>query len=118
MNSVGGAGADSFEGLVPEISSGAFSVWGDVRLKRDAVLQAQVRGNVHAERKLILTPDAEVSGRVQGVDVCVEGKVEGGVEAQGQVWVKKGASLRKQCVARSLRVELGADFRGELRVGG
>jgi len=118
MNSVGGAGADSFEGLVPEISSGAFSVWGDIRLKRDAVLQAKVKGTVHAEQKLILTSDAEVSGRVQGGDVCVEGKVEGGVEAQRQVWVKKGASLRKLCVARSLHIELGADFRGELRVGG
>ncbi|NBS14138.1 MAG: hypothetical protein EBT57_04900 [Verrucomicrobia bacterium] len=82
MNSVGGAETDSFDGKVPEIASGAFAIWGDIRLARNAVLQAKVKGNVLAEHKVILTPEAEVSGRIQGGDVCVEGKVEGGVEAR------------------------------------
>ena len=116
MNFVDEPDAES-EKKFPEVSSGAFSIWGDIRLKGDAVLQVKVRGNIHAEQKLILTPAAEVSGWVKGGDICVEGKVEGGVEAQGQVWVKKGSFLRKQCVAQSLRIEAGSDFRGEIRVG-
>ena len=117
MNSVDAAGAESEERL-PEISSGAFSTWGDIRLKRDAVVEAKIKGNVHAEQKLILNREAEVSGWVRGVDVYVQGKVEGGLEASGQVWLKKGATLRKQCVAQGLRMESGVDFRGELKVGG
>lgn len=118
MNSVGGAETDSSEGKVPELASGTFAIWGDIRMARDAVLQAKVKGNVLAVQKVILTPDAEISGRLQGGDVCVEGKVEGGVEARGRVWIKKGAVVQKQCVAHSLRLEVGGDFRGELKVGG
>ncbi|NCY20443.1 polymer-forming cytoskeletal protein [bacterium] len=118
MNSVDVTGADCVHGGAPGDGSGLIGIWGDIRLKQDAVLQAKVRGNVHAERKLILTSESEVSGWVQGGDVCVQGRVEGGVEARGQVWIQKGATLGKQCIAQSLRIEVGADFRGELRVGG
>ena len=117
MNSVDGAGAESLESHSPKHSSGVFSVWGDIRLRGDALVQALVKGNVRAEQKLVLTSAASVSGWVQGGDVCVEGKIEGGLEAQGRVWLKKGAIVWKQCVARSLRVEPGAHLRGELRVG-
>ncbi|NCW27417.1 MAG: polymer-forming cytoskeletal protein [Verrucomicrobia bacterium] len=118
MNSVAGAEASSANSEIPGFSPGTFSVWGDIRFSADAFLRAKVQGNVQAARKLVLDPLAEVSGRVQGGDVCVQGKIEGGLEAIGQVWIKAGARLRKQCVAHSLRIEPGADFCGELKVGG
>ncbi|NDE84424.1 MAG: polymer-forming cytoskeletal protein [Verrucomicrobia bacterium] len=117
MKSVAGAEADSANAEIPGSGSGTFSVWGDVRLTADAFLRARVQGNVQAAKKLVLAPSAEVSGRVQGGDVCVQGKIEGGLEATGQVWIQAGATLRKQCVAQALRIEPGSDFRGELRVG-
>ena len=117
MNSVAEAEANTGEagnsGLGPE----AFSIWGDIRFANDAFLQAKVQGNVRAAKKIVVGHGAEVSGRVQGGDVCVQGKIEGGLEALGQAWIKAGALLRKQCVAHALRIEPGSDFKGELRVG-
>lgn len=117
MNSVAGVGADPENAGIPDSVSGTLAIWGDVRLESDAFLQAQVQGNVEAKRKLVLAGTAEVSGRVHGFDVCLEGKVSGGVEAEDQVWLKRGGWLRQRCVARALRIERGADFQGELRVG-
>lgn len=117
MNSVAGAGADSGGTDIPEFASGTLTVWGDVRFFADALVRAHVHGGVQATQKLVLAPMAEVSGRVQGSEVCIEGKICGGVEAAGQVWLKRGGWLRQRCVARALRIERGADFQGELRVG-
>lgn len=117
MKSATEAGASNGEGAISGFGPEAFSVWGDIRFANDAFLLAKVQGNVQAAKKLVVAPGTEVSGRVEGGDVCVRGKIEGGVEATGQVWIQTGAKLRKQCVAHALRIEPGADFRAELRVG-
>jgi len=117
MNSVAGDEADTVDAGNPGFGPEPFSIWGDIRFANDAFLQAKVQGNVQAEKKIVVASGAEVSGRVRGGGVCVLGKIEGGLEAMGQVWIKAGARLRKQCVAPALRIEPGADFRGELRVG-
>lgn len=117
MNSATGDGTDWSNGKVPDSVSGTLSVWGDVRFLVDAVLRAKVQGNVESAKKLVVTPESEISGSVKGVDVCVEGKIEGGLEATGQVWLKAGGVLQQRCVAQALRMDSGAQFRGELRVG-
>ena len=117
MNSVAGAGTDSGSSDMPEFASGTLTVWGDVRFSTDALVRAHIHGDIQATRKLVVAVTAEVSGRIQGSDVCLEGKVLGGLEVAGQVWLKQGALLRQRCIARALRIEPGADFQGELRVG-
>lgn len=117
MNSVAVAGADPEGVKTPESVSGDLTIWGDVRFSADAFVQAHIRGDILAGKKLVLASTAEISGRVQGSEICLEGRVNGGLEASGQVWLKAGAWLRKRCVAQTLRIERGADFQGELRVG-
>jgi cytoskeletal protein CcmA (bactofilin family) len=117
MNSVTGDGTDWSNGKVPDSVSGTLSVWGEVRFLADAVLRARVQGNVESAEKLVVTQESEISGSVKGVDVCVEGKIEGGLEATGNVWVRSGGVLHQRCVAHALRMDSGAQFRGELRVG-
>lgn len=92
-------------------------VWGDVRLGRDAVIRARVRGGIQGKGRIVVEEEGVVSGRVEGTDVRVEGKVEGGVTGRGQVWLGKKSVVRSSCIAQGLRIEPGASFRGELRVG-
>lgn len=102
---------------MPEMVSGTPNLWGDVRFLKDASLQANVHGNVEATHRLVLAAGAEVAGGVKAKELCVEGKIKGGLEAVGRVWLKSGAVVRLRCFAGSLRIEPGADFQGELRVG-
>ena len=101
----------------PALPVEGLKIMGDVKLGRDGVIRAKVKGNVRASGKLVLTAEAEVSGFVEGQDVRLEGRVDGGIDGRGQVWLGPKAVLRTRCKAKALRIELGADFKGELRVG-
>ncbi len=98
------------------LTGGGLQVWGDVRLGRDGVIGAKVKGNVRAFGKLVISAVAEVSGLIEGQDIRLEGKGTGGLEGRGKVWLGPQSVLRTRCVAKELRIEPGADFRGELRV--
>ena len=101
----------------PALMGEGLQILGDVRLGRDAVIRAKVKGNVRASGKLILAAEASVSGFVEGQDVRLEGRVDGGLLGRGQVWLGPKAVLRMRCKGKALRIEPGADFKGELWVG-
>ena len=95
----------------------ALQIWGEVKFGVDGVFGAQVKGGVTAGEKIIITADAVVEGEVKGKDVRVEGEVHGGVVGRGQVWIGSQAHVKVRCHGRSLRIEPGAKFRGDLEVG-
>ena len=101
----------------PSLALDGLKIIGDVKMGRDGVIRAKVKGNVRTSAKLVLTAEAEVSGFVEGQDVRLEGKVDGGIEGRGQVWLGPKAVLRTRCKGKALRIEPGADFKGELWVG-
>jgi len=92
-------------------------IWGDVRFRADALIGVGVKGGVQGAEKIIVTQDAVIEGAVEGSDVKIEGQVQGGVSGRGQVWIGAKAKVKVGCCARSLRIEPGAEFRGELQVG-
>ena len=101
----------------PALPVEGLKIMGDVKMGRDGVIRAKVKGNVRASAKLVLTAEAVVSGFVEGQDVRLEGKVDGGIDGRGQVWLGPKAVLRTKCKGKALRIEPGADFKGELSVG-
>ena len=101
----------------PALAGEGLQIMGDVKLGRDGVIRAKVKGNVRASGKLVLAAEAVVSGFVEGQDVRLEGRVDGGIDGRGQVWLGPQAVLRTRCKGKALRIEPGADFKGELWVG-
>lgn len=104
---------------IPEaaIHEGGLQIWGDVKFRVDAVLHGKIRGNVESTEKIIISNDAAVSGAVRGSDVRVDGEVQGGVMASGRVWIGPRGKVRTRCSGKAVRIEPGAEFRGELEVG-
>ena len=92
-------------------------IWGDVQLREDAVIRAKVKGKVMGTGRIIVEEEAVVTGAVEGTDVRILGEVQGGVVGRGQVWIGPKARLKLCCHAQALRIESGAEFRGELQVG-
>ena len=105
------------ENLEAALNEGGLQIWGDVKFRADAVLHGKIRGNVDGTEKIIVSQDASVSGAVRGSDVRVEGEVQGGVTGSGRVWIGPKGKLRVRCSGKSVRIEPGAEFRGELEVG-
>ncbi len=92
-------------------------IWGDVRLAADGVIQGAVQGSVWGKEKVIVSENSQVSGSVEGSDVRIDGVVQGGVSARGRVWMGSRAKVKLRCAGRAVRIEPGAEFRGELQVG-
>ena len=105
------------ENLEAALNEGGLQIWGDVKFRADAVLHGNIRGSVDGTEKIIVSQDASVSGAVRGSDVRVEGEVQGGVTGSGRVWIGPKGKLRVRCSGKSVRIEPGAEFRGELEVG-
>ena len=99
------------------LKEGGLQIWGDVKFRADAVVTGAIRGSVEGAEKIVVSPEASVSGAVRGTDVRVEGEVQGGVEAKGKVWLGPKAKVKMRCLGRELRIEPGAEFKGELQVG-
>jgi len=102
-------------GAVPEVPG--LQISGSVGLDQDGVIRALVKGDVRSSNKLVVARDSVVSGWVQARDIRLEGRVDGGIEGTGRVWLTRGSILRTRCVAKELRIDPGAIFAGELRVG-
>lgn len=98
-------------------SGKGLQIWGDVKFNSDAVIRADVHGRVTGAEKIIVTEGTVVTGEVEGSDVRIEGEARGGVAARGQVWLGAKAKVKLQCRGRSVRMEPGAEFRGELQIG-
>jgi cytoskeletal protein CcmA (bactofilin family) len=90
---------------------------GSVGLDQDGVIRATVKGDIRSTSKLVIAQESVVSGLVQAKDIRLEGRVEGGIEGAGKVWLTRGSILRTRCVAKELRIDQGATFVGELKVG-
>ena len=101
----------------PGLAGEGLQIMGDVKLGRDGVIRAKVKGNVRASGKLVLTAEAVVSGFVEAQDVRLEGRVGGGMGGRGQGWRGPKSVWRTRCKGKALRSEPGADFKGELSVG-
>jgi len=103
--------------LEAALHEGGLQIWGDVRFRADAVLHGKIRGSVEGSEKIIVSKDAAVSGAVRGSDVRVDGEVQGGVTASHCVWFGPESKVRVGCHGQSVRIDPGADFRGELELG-
>jgi cytoskeletal protein CcmA (bactofilin family) len=90
---------------------------GNIGLDQDGVIRATVKGDIRSANKLVIAKESVVSGVVSARDVRLEGRVDGGIEGSGQVWLVSGSVLRTRCVAKALRIDPGSVFTGELRVG-
>ena len=100
------------------MSGMGLQIAGSVGLDQDGVIRAVVKGDIRSTSKLVIARESVVSGVVQARDIRLEGRVEGGVEATGQLWLVAGSVLRTRCVAKALQIDAGASFSGEFKVGG
>ena len=90
---------------------------GNIGLDQDGVIRATVKGDIRSVSKLVIAKESVVSGVVRARDVRLEGRVDGGIEGSGQVWLVSGSVLRTRCAAKALKIDPGTDFTGELQVG-
>lgn len=88
------------------VIEGMFSFENPVKI--DGIL----RGEIKSTSALIVGPGAKVSARIQVGSLIVLGTVEGEIEAQDLIEIRKTGTLEGEVVARRLALEEGGVFNG------
>lgn len=88
---------------------------GRVNGSGDLRVDGQVNGEILlSQGDLTLGESARVDATVRADNIHVSGQLEGDVQTQGQLTVASGASVRGNVRAKTLTLEEGANFSGQL----
>lgn len=83
---------------------------GDVTSKTDFRLDGTLIGNFNSSSKLVIGSTGEVQGDIKCVNIDIEGKFSGKLEAFELLGVKSSAKIKGEVVVGKLSVEPGAVF--------
>ena len=83
---------------------------GDITSKTDFRLDGMLIGNYSSASKLVIGPAGEVQGNIKCVNIDIEGKFSGKLEASELLGVKSTAKIKGEVIVGKLSVEPGAVF--------
>jgi cytoskeletal protein CcmA (bactofilin family) len=83
---------------------------GDITSKTDFRLDGTLVGNYNSTSKLVIGPTGEVQGDIKCVNIDIEGKFSGKLEASELLGVKSTAKIKGEVIVGKLSVEPGAVF--------
>jgi cytoskeletal protein CcmA (bactofilin family) len=98
------------------IGKGA-SIDGKIRVQGDVRVGGKVKGEIHVEGKLVVTPEGIVEGRIEASEAEIGGLVKGDIICHGRLVLRQSARLEGNIVAAKLAVEDGAVFIGQCEMG-
>ena len=98
------------------IGKGA-SIDGIIRVQGDVRVGGKVKGEIHVEGKLVVTPEGIVEGRIQASEAEIGGVVKGDIVCHGRLVLRQSTRLEGNIVAAKLAVEDGAVFIGQCEMG-
>jgi len=90
---------------------------GELSGSEDLYLDGEVEGNISLlEHNLIVGPNGRVRANIIAKDVVVHGKVDGNVQGQDRVELKKSAVLSGDISTQRIVIEDGAFFKGAIDI--
>lgn len=75
-------------------------------------IDGELDGDIISESKIVLGPDAYISGSIDGKEVIIAGHVEGTVSARIQLTLQPKAHVNGDISAKEFVIEAGARFNG------
>lgn len=85
---------------------------GDLKTKGDIVIAGTVEGEVTSEAKVIIAPGGNVTGRVLGSEVVIEGRLTGDSIASKSLSILAAAQVKGDVTTPVIMIEPGAAFIG------
>lgn len=99
------------------ISADSF-VKGHLQTKSNIKIDGRINGNINASGNVHVGSNALVEGNITGIDVQIAGIVKGNISVSGSLHVFSSAKLIGDVKAASIDVEDGAQYKGNMAIGG
>ena len=81
-------------------------------------LDGKIVGEVHCEKKLVMGKGSLIEGSIIAAEAVILGHVVGDMTIHGVLHLHTSAKIKGNIHAKSLKVEEGAVYDGECKVGG
>jgi cytoskeletal protein CcmA (bactofilin family) len=108
--------ADSFRAEVAHIGKSVL-IKGELSGSEDLYLDGEVEGNVDLKQhSLTIGPHGRVRANIRAREVIVHGKVEGNIQGDEKVELKKSAVLVGDISTQRITIEDGAYFKGAIDI--
>jgi cytoskeletal protein CcmA (bactofilin family) len=89
-------------------------ITGDITAQTDIRLDGKILGNIHCASKVVIGPQAQISGHIKCNDLTIEGKIKGNLEVNGILFFRSTAMFEGDVKYKKLIVEEGAAISGSL----
>jgi cytoskeletal protein CcmA (bactofilin family) len=91
----------------------SIKIKGDVTGDEDLVIQGRIDGTVNlTKHNVTVGPEGRVKANIFGRSVIVEGEVEGDLQGEEQIVLRRTAKVQGNIAAPRVTLEDGASFRG------
>lgn len=88
------------------------TIKGDLKSKGDLIIAGTVEGEVSSDSRVVIAQGGSVIGRVTGMEVVIEGSINGDSTASKSLSILSSAEVRGDVVTPVIMIEPGATFVG------
>ncbi len=89
----------------------------DIETVGSLQIDGSIRGNVRAEKSVVVGKDGLVSGSLYAPDAVIAGRVLGAVYAESHLELRATSRISGEIQARRMHVEDGAELQGQIALG-
>ncbi len=90
------------------------TITGDISAQTDIRLDGKVLGNISSSSKVVIGPQAQITGHIKCNDLTIEGKIKGNLDVNGILFFRSTAAFEGEVRYKKLIVEEGANISGSL----
>jgi cytoskeletal protein CcmA (bactofilin family) len=90
----------------------ATSIKGNIKAEEDFRIDGKIEGNIECSGKVIVGPQAEVTGNIYCNNADLLGKITGNIEVNETVSLKSQVVFTGEIIAKYVDIEAGAVFNG------
>ena len=96
---------------------GGVRLEGHMHVDGDLRVEGVIHGSVTTTGVLMIGPGASVDGEIEGVEVAIQGQVDGVVRASHRIHLSGGAKVKGDLYCQSLVIDEGVFFEGRSHMG-
>ncbi|MFD2532146.1 bactofilin family protein [Gracilimonas halophila] len=89
----------------------------DINCKDDIRISGTVDGNIKTSKKIILSKEGKIKGKLTSPTADIAGNVDGDIITSGKLTLRPTAVVTGKIQAEKLSIEDGAQLTGEFMVG-
>jgi cytoskeletal protein CcmA (bactofilin family) len=106
-------------GQIPSITmiSEEAHLKGSLEASSDVRIAGTLTGDVSSQGKVIVASSAKVDGNMSAKEADISGQYKGDIHATEKITIRKGAELNGDLSTKTVVIEEGAQFNGQLSMG-